>query len=164
MNGLYVPHPSELVVLPDSGFRDMGSVTDVDSKGRFWLPVQKCYTLYGIRGMFAGGTGSANLAIRMDNARARPDVTAYADGAAGSMITSTFDFPLFTLNGVGTDGKNINFRVWPQEYGAFTFWRNKQTQEYDHCVLEWTNPDSGSMFWAVEVLLWDTSAMPAGRA
>jgi hypothetical protein len=151
-----IPHPSQLVVKAAHGTGNMGDIDDRNSAGRFWLPVQKCYTLYGIMGNVSGGSGAANLAIRKDSRLSFSEVTSYTAGTAGGTLTSRFDHTLHTLENFGTGtNASIMFRVMPEDYGVFTFWKDEATGIYDHLVLTWTNP--GSQIWGLEVMLWDTS-------
>jgi hypothetical protein len=134
----------------------MGDIDDRDSAGRFWLPVKRCFTLYGIMGNVSGGSGSADLLVRKDSRLSFPEVTSYSAGTAGGTLTSRFDHTLHTLENFGTGDKTaIMFRVMPEEYGMFTFWKDRDTGIWDHLVLTWANP--GSQVWGMEVMLWDTS-------
>lgn len=158
---IHTPHPSQLVPLPAQGAGNMGDIDDQNSKGRFWLPVTKCFTLYGIMGNVSGGSGTnANVLVRKDSRLSFPEVTSYTGGTAGGTLTSRFDHTLHTLEnfGSGTGGKtSLMMLVEPGEYGMFTFWKDLATGIYDHLVLTWANP--GSQIWGLEVLLWDTSQM-----
>ncbi len=158
---IHTPHPSQLVVRPAQGNGNMGDVDDRNSDGRFWLPVAKCFTLYGLLGNVAGGTGAnADLLVRKDSRLSFPEVTSYTGGTAGGTLTSRFDHTLHTLESFGSDTAahaKLMMLVEPGEYGMFTFWKDKVTGIYDHLVLTWANP--GSQVWGLEVLLWDTSQM-----
>jgi hypothetical protein len=138
----------------------MGDVDDRNSAGRFWLPVEKCYTLYGIMGSVTGGSGTnADLLVRKDSRLSFPEVTSYSAGTAGGTLDSLFDHTLHTFDSFGASGgkSSIMLLVEPGEYGMFTFWKDPATGIYDHLVLTWVNP--GSQRWGLEVLLWDTSQM-----
>lgn len=155
---IHTPHPSQLVIRPAQGAGNMGDVDDRNSAGRFWLPVQKCYTLYGIMGNVTGGSGTnANVLVRKDSRLSFPEVTSYSEGTAGGTLTSLFDHTLHTFESFGSTGGNSSLMllVEPGEYGMFTFWKDPATGIYDHLVLTWANP--GTQRWGLEVLLWDTS-------
>lgn len=153
---IHVPHPSEIVIQSDMGSGNMGDTGDWDSKARFWLNVERCYTVAFIRGTFIGGSGSANCLIKMDSRLVRPGVDAYSAGTAtGSVLATPFDHVIKTLTAVGTDTKPIMVRPEWDEYPIYTFCRNRETDVFDVLVLEWPNPNTQQ--WAVEVGLWDTS-------
>jgi len=150
---IWVPHPSEIRPLYDAGAsgESMGLVTDSDSKARFWLDIEVCYTLIYIRGTFesvSSDTGTADFVIKVDSHRMPPSMV---DDVGEEPLTSPYDFTLYTLPSVGIDNQ-IAFRVLPDEYPFWTF------RKGDVCVFEWTNPDDQR--WALEVGLCDTSRMP----
>lgn len=156
---IHTPHPSQLVPKPAHGTGNMGDIDNRNSAARFWLPVEKCFTLYGLMGNVAGGTGgNADVLVRKDSRLSFPEVTSYTGGTAGGTLTSRFDHTLHTLEGFGSDSdrnKKLMLLVEPGAYGMFTFWKDRATGIYDHLVLTWANP--GNQIWGVEVLLWDTS-------
>lgn len=150
------PYPfnvNDVKWLADNGNGDMGDVTDADSKCRFQLDVAVSYTLIGIRGGFEGGTQDADLSIRIDSRR-QP---LYQEQVGGTAKDTPWDFTLRTIANVGmsSDGSQrpIMFRLTMEEIlsGFYTLHRE------DVCVLEWTNPQSGTIQWAVEPGFVDSS-------
>jgi hypothetical protein len=88
------------------------------------------FRLVYLRCHFAGGSGTAPLAIALD-----------------SGLGSAYDAILFTVSAGGT-GSDIHFRVGgsdAQEPSAWTF------QSDDSLRVQWTNPDSGDMTWGLEL-------------
>ncbi len=142
---MLVIHPSSVQTFTDSGTGDMGDVTDVDSKARFWLDAD-IWALQYIRGGFTGTAATASFAIRVDSRHALPDVT---EVIGGSPKTTPFDFTLKTIELVGSGSRMLNVRLDPEEYPSWMFRRG------DVLVLEWTNP--GTQHWAIEVGLFDVN-------
>ncbi len=153
---LYYPHPSQITPQWDTGGsgESMGSVTDVDSKCRFWLDVERCYTLAWIKAGFesvSSDTGTATLFIKVDSRLCAPDKVGDVGAAA---LTSPLDFTLqaITARGVGASVAAyapVALRITPEELCFYTF------QKGDIMVLEWANPDD--QMWGVEVGLFDSS-------
>lgn len=148
---IYVPHPSEVVAQTAIGTsgENMGDVTDTDSKCRFSLPVEKCFTIVYARAEFesvSSDTKTATMYFRVDNHLVPPNVTGDISAAT---ITSPYDWTLHDINGVGIGSNRMSMRVQPVEYPSWTLHKD------DVFVIQWTNPDDQR--WAVEVGLWDTS-------
>lgn len=110
------------------GNGNMGTATDPTSRCRYGLTDRR-WGLEFIRGTFKGGTGNADLAIKLAH---RNGVTV---------------FTLHTLKDVGTDGSQVNLRILPEEARAWEF------EPEDKIVLEWTNPNTQE--WTIEVGLKD---------
>lgn len=121
-----------MAIQVQTGRGDMGDVTVRSSVARFSLPVP-AYRVSGIKVTFSGGSGSASLAVRVDSRRG-----------------AQFNHTLFTLEGVGTGGDAVNFRVPEDDREAWTLSYCESTDIRDELVLEWTDPD-GSTNWAIEV-------------
>ncbi|MHC5110222.1 MAG: hypothetical protein ACYTHJ_10130 [Planctomycetota bacterium] len=99
-----------------------------DIKALFSLG-QKFRLVY-VRCGFAGGSGSAPLAISLNS-------------AAGT----EFDIRLFTLMQVGS-GSDVNFRITAEELAEPSAWT---FQPGDAVRLNWANPEPGQTSWGVEV-------------
>lgn len=123
--------PNRIIWVGQTGTANMGDVTDDESVCRFSLPESARWVLVAIRGKFTGGTGTADCAIKLDR----------------NIVSGFFDYTLFTVNGVGST-KPLHFRVPDDKIDRWTFDGGANS---DEIVLEWTNPDSGNMRWAVEV-------------
>jgi len=119
-----------------TGLGNMGDSTDVNSRCRWRIP-GAIYVPVFLRAQFTSGTGSATLSIRRDMT---------ADD------TNLYDFVIKQVLTAGTDGKaNVYLSYLADELATFPFFPG------DDLVLEWTNPDSGTMRWAVEVGLYDAA-------
>lgn len=126
--------PKNVQVFADGGSGDMGDL-DWPEEGvdrcRFAIP-DKAFVLSFCRIHFSGsGSGTADLAINIDNSRGRH-----------------YDMLLHTVKAVGK-GADVNFRVPLDEIKDWIL------QPGDLIVLTWTNPDSGNILWGVEVGLVD---------
>jgi len=88
------------------------------------------FRLVFVRCHFSGGTGTAAIHIGVDS-------------AAGS----SFDTRLFTVTQAGTN-KDVHLRV---DGGAAVDPSPWTFQPNDAVRIEWTNPDSGTMSWGLEV-------------
>ncbi len=123
--------PSHIVRLtPQSGDADMGVLSDEGNRtGRFIIPEDDLALLY-VRAEFAGGTGTANLAM-------------YLDRQATREINKKSTI-LFTWLAVG-DTKQVHTRVTRDEREAWSFLKG------DELVFVWTNPDSGNLTWFLEI-------------
>ncbi len=129
---MWVPHPSDIVVLADGGTGNMGSVTNETSSARFKLDTGR-FVLCFVRATFTGGSGSANMAVRID-----------------SRLGIDFDHTLYTLLALGTGGDPANFRVPAEELYQWILLAG------DELVFEWTNPNAdNTQKWALEVGLVD---------
>ncbi len=118
----------------DTGNGNMGTTSDVGSPARFYLDAEVWFPIT-IRVNFTGGTGDATFSIQYDDPSGNSD----------------YDFTLRTIADVGTDAtsKNIiDIRIPRCEHEHWTFTRGGVL------VLNWTNPDSGTMRWAAKVGLY----------
>ncbi len=120
--------PSKIVIQNDGGDADMGSLAfgQADSQAHFWL--DEAFVVVFVRVHFNAGAGTADMVINVDSDR-----------------DSSYDTALYTIEGAGTDGIDVNFRVPEVELMHWVF------QAGDRLVLTWTNPDSGNMIWGAEV-------------
>ena len=89
----------------------------------------------GLLVKFNGGTGSADLAVRMDAHRGEE-----------------FDHTLFTLKGLGGGGADGFLRVRAEELYDWIF------DFGDALVIEWSNPAAEITRWALEVRFADASS------
>ena len=110
------------------GSHDMGSVTDISSVCRFWLPGQRA-RIVRIRVTF---TGTASKVAAMSFKIDAPQGEA-------------FDRVIRDYSAAGT-GANILFRT---PVGDDTF----ILEVGEILVLEWTNPDDGNVTWVADVEL-----------
>ena len=88
------------------------------------------FRLVFVRGHFVGSVGTAALSISVDSAKG-----------------AEYDTCLFTITQAGPD-KDVNLRIGDGdnlEPSAWTF------QSGDKLRIQWTNPDSGSITWGLEV-------------
>lgn len=132
---LWVPRPSEIVAQRATGTGNMGDVTDRMSTARFSLDAER-YALCWIRQLYAGGTGSAKVSLKVDH---REDVALY-------------DFTLLDWPEMGTDGTVWDYtRMTADEMFHWTFLRG------DILVFTWTNPDPVDTRWSIEVGLADAT-------
>ena len=119
-----------------SGRGDMGSLTDRMVAPRFSL-LAEVYSLAALRVTFAGGSGSANLQLKVDH-----------------RFGPSFDRTIFEFPGVGTGGKNVEFRVEDSERNTYLFYADNERMLRDELVLIWTDPDAGKLTtWAVSAEL-----------
>jgi len=139
--------PADVVVLaPQTGTANMGDVTDEASPCRFWLPGVPRFALVSLRALFVGGTGTAELLIRKDHSRG-----------------SNFDFKDWRISDAGTDGTaRVSFRIPEDEIYHYIYDMNPQNAIQDQLVVTWTNPDSGTMRWSLEVGLIDAANIVRG--
>jgi len=115
---------------------DMGDATDKHSVCR-WRIDGAIYFPVFVRAKFTAGTGSATLSIIK---------------SSDDDVNDLYDFTLQTVPTVGTSGTaNVIVNYLPDEVATYVFFPG------DDLVLEWTNPDSGTMRWAVEVGLYDAA-------
>lgn len=140
---IWIPCPDRLVTLRATGNGDMGDVTDEESGARFRLDTFEqdgityevdVWTFVGCRAQFTSGTGSATMALRVDHRDK----------------SGLYDWTLQQWASAGTGGiADIAHRVSALEdlFALYTFFAG------DELVFEWTNPDSGTMRWAVELFL-----------
>lgn len=134
---MWVPHPSEIVVLADGGSGNMGDVTDEVSRARFKLDADRFVPAF-VRVTFTGGSGSADMAVRID-----------------SRLGDHFDHTLFTFEAVGTDGSQVHYRIPADELYEWLLLRG------DELVFEWTNPNGdNTQAWAAEVGMINAEAQP----
>lgn len=119
-----------------SGRGDMGSLTDRMVPPRFYLPVFT-YTISALRVTFAGGSGSATLQLKLDH-----------------RMGPSFDRVVFDFAGVGTGGKNVEFRIGEDQRDTYLFFFDLERLMRDELVLIWTDPDAGKLTtWAVSAEL-----------
>jgi len=136
-------HPSIIKMFEQTGTGDMGDVTDQSSIARFSMPGVDKYVLAVIRGLFTGGSGSAELVVRTDHRRG-----------------PNFDFTPVTFERMGTDDNDrLEYRVPEKDLFHMVYFRHDATRIQDAIVLEWTNPDAGNMRWAIEVGLIDVALL-----
>jgi len=88
------------------------------------------FRLVFVRCHFTGGEGTASCTLSIDSAA----------GAA-------YDTRLFTIVKAGTN-RDINLRISPEEGAEPSPWT---FQAGDAVRIQWTNPDSGSIIWGLEV-------------
>jgi len=136
---MYIPPPKSIVSIRAEGLGDMGTVTDETSIGRFSL--DQDYVLTRIRGHFSGGSGSATLSLYVDHRD----------------TSGSYDSLLATWSSVGTGGAaDLHHRIEAEEQHHWEF------RAGDVLCFTWTNPDSGTMRWALEVGLCPTSELVNG--
>jgi len=95
-----------------------------------WFKLDRKFRLVFLRGHFTAGTGTASLHIELDS-------------AAGA----SFDTRLFTVSQAGT-GKDVNLRIDDESALGPSPWT---FQAGDSIRVVWTNPDSGTMNWGLEI-------------
>lgn len=143
---MWTPEPRKVIAYTAAGSADMGDVTDELSICRFALDAAHYpqdvpssmwrFVPVFIRGGFSGGTGSDTLTLKVDH--------------RSTLIR--LDHTLCTVASVGTSSASIlNIRWDMDEYPQWVLFYG------DILVLEWTNPDSGTMTWGVEVGLADAT-------
>lgn len=99
---------------------------DIDNV--FWL--DRKFRLVFVRCHFVGGTGTAPLSL-------------FVDSASGS----AYDAQLFTISAAGVS-QDVHLRIGggdTDDPSAWTF------QAGDDVRVKWTNPNSGTMTWGLEV-------------
>jgi len=134
--------PRALHIFRDNGDGNMGDVSKRESKGRFSLDVDR-FALAFVRARFVSGTGTASIKLRLDH----PLELTYQAGSE-----SLYDFTLWQWDTMGTTGTaTLNDRTPEDELHHWTFERGNVL------VFEWTNPQAGTMRWALEVGLLDRS-------
>lgn len=119
-----------------SGRGDMASLSDRMKAPRFSL-LADAYTISALRVTFASGSGSALLQLKVDH-----------------RFGPSFDRVVFEWPGVGTGGKNIEYRVEETERDTYLFYWDPERYVRDELVLIWTDPDAGKLTtWAVSAEL-----------
>ena len=88
------------------------------------------YRLAFVRCHFAGGTGTAAFTVSVDSSRG-----------------SAYDTKLFTITQAGTN-KDVNLRIGEGDAADPSPWT---FQAGDQVWIQWTNPQSGTMAWGLEV-------------
>jgi hypothetical protein len=116
------------------GDGNMGDVTDETVRTCRFPITRDGMVMSFVRAHFEGGSGTA-------------DFTLYVDRHPVSKQPKTY-FQLYTFLAVGTS-KHVHGRWTKDEQDSWQF------QKGDEIVIEWTNPDSGNMAWAVELGLTD---------
>lgn len=132
---MWTPDPDSVYKFRASGTGDMGDVTDPQSIARWGLSYDDgpavSFVLVYLRVWFSGGTGVADMELKQ----------AIASEQSGLFNNVIREFP-----DCGTDGQSfINERIEADDYPNWTF------DAGDEIVFEWTNPNSGTMAWALEV-------------
>lgn len=135
---MWVPHPSEIIMLRASGVGDMGDVTNIGSVARFALDDVDSYVLAWVRALFVGGTGSATMTLKLDHC----DPTGH------------YDFALRDWPTMGTSGIAWVFSRVPAD--ELFHWK---INKGGILVFEWTNPDAGNMRWSLEIGLADAGQL-----
>jgi len=90
----------------------------------------RSFRLVFVRAHFSGGTGANALTLTQ-----------------ASGVAAAHDATLFTLTQAGT-GRDVNFRVTAEETTEPSAW---VFMAGDAVRLTWTNPNSGTMTWGLEV-------------
>ena len=138
---MWSPRPNSIERFRATGGGNMGSVQDLSSPYRFGL--RDRFVLVAIKGLFSGGSGSADMTIRLQHA----DRTGWSndhDTIADS--DGVYDFHEVIFEGAGTDGDAyIDYRVAVEEYPRYTYFAG------DMLVPVWTNPNT--QIWAIEFAL-----------
>lgn len=130
--------PRNIHVGRATGLGDMGDVTDVHSVCR-WRIDGAVFVPVFVRAKFTDGTGSATLSIKKNT--------------LGDTV-NLYDFTLKEIATAGTSGKaNVSLTYLADELYGFPLYGGEDL------VLEWTNPDAGTMRWAVEVGLIDAASI-----
>ena len=124
----WAPEVWEVAKFRVSGIGDMGTVSDLTTGPRFSMPVD--YVLIYLRAWFGSGTGSATMSLKQ-----------FIPGEPSLL----FNQPVRKFDAIGTGGDVfVDFRVQMDELQHWGFAGGTEL------VPEWTNPDSGTMTWAVE--------------
>lgn len=92
--------------------------------------LERRFRIVFVRCHFAGGSGTAPLAIAVD-----------------AIPGPAYDATLFTITQAGT-GSDVHFRVTGEELAEPSAWT---LQPGDKVKIAWTNPDAGNMTWGLEV-------------
>lgn len=138
---IWTPRPERIRSYRANGFANMGSLGTEESVGRFSMreimlggiryPIE-VWNLIAVRGRFVAGTGDATLSIQLDHR------------AGGGL----YDWTLKTFETMGASDRNLNFHASDDaDLWAYPFFLG------DELVFDWTNPDSGTMRWVLEVFL-----------
>jgi hypothetical protein len=126
---MWAPTPKQIITQAASGAGNMGDVTDETSTARFSLK-DRPYVLSWMRIHF-GGTGSgatADVVIKVD-----------------SRLGQAHDAVLYIVDDIATAADDDGFvRIERDEYEKWVF------QDGDVIVVEWTNPDTDNLTWAIE--------------
>lgn len=114
----------------------MGDVTDAQSIARWGLSYEDGpaipFVLVYVRAWFSGGTGDADMELKQ---------------AIASEPSGLFDNVIRKFPDCGTDGDDfVDFRVSDDDEYAHWKW-----DAGDELVFEWTNPNSGTMVWKLEI-------------
>lgn len=126
---MFVPDPNSVQIFRASGTGDMATVTDAQPAPRFGL--NEPFLLLFLRAWFTGGSGSATMTLKQK---------------AIDEPSGFFDNDLVQFKESGTEIEAFqDFRVQADELYHWRF------NAGDWIVPEWTNPDSGTMRWAIEV-------------
>ena len=128
MPDAWVPHPDTVVTQRATGMGNMGTVTDKNTTARFSLPVK--YVLVFMRAKFTGGTGNDTMSLYMDH----------------EDESTLFDFLLEEWSSMGADST-----AYKEDVTAATSYPHRVFNPGADLVYTWTNPDSGTMRWSLEV-------------
>lgn len=126
---MFVPDPNSVRIFRASGTGDMATVTDAQPSPRFGLA--EPFLLLFLRAWFTGGSDSATMILKQ---KAIDEPSGFFDQ----------DLRQFPQSGTGVEAFQ-DFRVQADELYHWRF------NAGDWIVPEWTNPNSGTMRWAIEV-------------
>lgn len=121
---------TDIKTIHRSGVGDMGDVSDKASNARFRLrdPVLPGFCLVSVKVHFWGGSGSAELSLRVDHAK----------GISFDVQEAS------TKNNVGFSNPDWTWLVPRDE------WNHYSWSQVSELVFEWTDPD-GATHWGIEV-------------
>lgn len=122
--------PDTIIKFRASGDGDMATVTNDGPNPSFGLDGK--YVLVAIRAWTTAGTGNATLTIYQKIAAERSGV---------------FDKTIRTFSNFGATNRFFDFRIDEADQHHWVF------DDGDLIVPDWTNPDAGTMTWAIEVHL-----------
>lgn len=127
----WIPDPKDVQKFPASGLGDMGDVTDAQPSPAFGLDAP--FVLLFVRAWATGGTGAgATIALKQK----------LLNDPSGFFANTIRNFDHFTSSG-GMAFHDL--RVQSDELYHWVW------SAGDLLVPEWTNPNSGTMRWAIEV-------------
>ncbi len=136
-----IVHPKDVEKLTASGLGNMATLADESVSPRFDIEAVRFALVY-FRLVIQNGMGRADLTIYQRH----------------RFRTGFHDFPLFEYVDIGELGGEVNrtidLRIQPQGLMHYTFDRGPDGI-MDSIAPVWTNPNSGTMRWAIEVGLVD---------
>ena len=109
------------------GQGDMGARATDTSPARFWIPDEPVWVLVYVRAHFQSGSGRSDIIVARD-----------------SVQGSQFDMELERGKNRGT-GEDYFLGIPDSEHSHFGF------DDGDILVIEWENPEDGTMEWGLEV-------------